>query len=216
MSDNKIIKFPVEKVKQTKKQNQMATKWQQSRTFKRAVPISVLSIFCLYIFMNSVLVQKTEEKSQLRTIASLGQYSEFKRDVEWEHRLALQLSMKPQQRGIASVGRSPHLRDELTAGLLHNKYRIEFTSGKIVNIELADSIGHVDPTFVDSNKFLVSYKKLMPVNYAFAKPSSKVKEQDRILETYELMDSENKVLGSVEFKLDIYGRLLAMKVLTEG
>ena len=212
MSDNKIIKFPVEKVKQKKSNQVTATKWQQSTQLKKAVPATVFAILCLYVFSNSLLVSKTEEKTQLRTIASLGKHSEFQRDVAWEHRLAKQLAVKVQKRGIASVGKTPHLQDELTAGLLHNKYRVEFVSGKIVNIELADTLGQVDPTYVDGHQFLRSYKKLLPFKYENAKRTSKVKEENKVLETYKLMDSNNKVLGNVKFELDVYGRLLAMKV----
>lgn len=212
MSDNKIIKFPVEKVKNKKGKKTSATKLQQSDSLKKAAPVTMFTILCIYLFSNTMLMSNSEKKIESRAIASLGQFSEYQRDIAWEHQLAQQLASKPLKRGIASVGSSPKLQEELTAELLHSKYRIKFSSGKIVNIELTDTIDQVTPTYIDGHKFLTSYRQLLPINFVNAKMSSKIHENNKVHEIYNLIDSNNNVIGNVKFELDQYGRLLAMKV----
>ncbi|MCB9026053.1 MAG: hypothetical protein H6625_07040 [Bdellovibrionaceae bacterium] len=212
MNDNKIIKFPMDKVKHNTSNDAKATIWQRSSHLRKATPVITLVILGFYTFSNSLLLSKTEETAGLRQIASLSSTSEFQRDVEWEHRLANQLSTKSQKRGIASVATTPVLQDELTAGLLHNKYRVEFSNGKIINIELADTLGAVDPSYIDGYHFLRTYKQLMPFKYDKVVRLSKVQEENKIHETFNLLDSKKKVIGNVHFAMDLHGRLLVMKV----
>lgn len=210
MSENKIIKFPIDKVKPPT--NKKATFGQHSQHLKRITPAITFVILAMYVPSNALFFTQTKEKVSLRKLASLGSLSEFQRDVAWEHRLAKQLAMKSQKRGIASVGTSPLLQDQLTAGFLHNKYRVEFVSGKITNIELAETLENVNPTYIDSYHFLRSYKRLMPIKYQYFEKASSVKQESKILETFELLDKDSNVKGLVKFELDSFGRLLAMKV----
>ncbi len=205
MSENKIIKFPVDKVKKNKSkveaQNKMA---KSSGKIKKGVPVTLFFIMCLYVVNNHLMMSHHE----VRTIAS----DDHSRDTAWEHRLARQLAEKSHKRGIASVGKSPILQDELTAGFLHNKYRVQFSNGKIINIELAETMGHIEPKYVNSKDFLNSYGSLLPFTYASFKPLGTEKSHEKIIERYSLLDSEERISGEVYFELDLYGRLLAMKV----
>jgi hypothetical protein len=206
MSENKIINVPVDKARSKKKEKQQVdtTKSQQSELLKKGVPVTLFFIASLFLYTNTLVIKPEES----RTIAS----DDFSRDIDWEHRLAKNLAEKTSLRGIASVGRSPMLQDELTAGLLHNKYRVQFNDGKITNIELTNAIAENTPTYVDSHQFLMSYKSLFPYEYNEAIRASSEKQETKIYETYNLLDDNEEVKGKAIFELDLHGRLLTMKV----
>lgn len=201
-SENKVIKFPIEKAREAKnKYNKDLTK---KEFLKKAAPATLFFVVCVFTF-NNILVKN---QSSYRTIAS----DDFTRDAKWEHQLARQLAEKSPSRGIAGIAKTPQLRDELTAVFLHNKYRVEFSNGKIKNIELAELSDSFEPQYVDSGKFIKTYGELFPFSTGDVFEKLTEKENSNTREKYLFMDENKQKKGEIHFELDQYGRLLSVKI----
>jgi hypothetical protein len=146
---------------------------------------------------------------QSRSLASVGDAGRSLRDQRFEKDLAKKLS-KLSSRDIASVGRAPSNEDRLRFGYLEGKYALRMNSGKISEIEFASSPDA--PKYLnDRVEFLKSHKELMPVDFEVARNVSREVLPKSIQETYQLVQND-QVGAEVRFELDLYGRLISMKV----
>jgi hypothetical protein len=208
MSQNKIIKFPSEKVKPSDANKRNLEAFSQHSSY--GIPSTILAICLLYAFVNSFVLSTKTASKEGRFIASLDA---VERNVQWEHNLARQLAAKPMKRGLASIGQAAGDQDRLVAGLLHNKYLVKFKEGKISNIEFPEGNTEIDsPSYVSSTEILTRHSHLLPVRYAKFKRSSKEVHKDRIVDTYDLFAENAKKSGQVRFELDKHGRMISMKV----
>lgn len=159
----------------------------------------------------SKMMAQNSHGVQSRSLASVGTVARSLRDANFEKSLASKLS-KMSSRDIASVGRVPTFEDRLRFEYLEGKYSVRMHDGKLKEIEFASSPD--SPKYLnDRAGFIKSYKGLMPVSFDSAKSVSREVMPQKIYETYQLVQNDS-IAGEVQFELDLYGRLISMKVET--
>lgn len=223
--DAKVIQFPGSQ--KTKSENvaelqkpHASEAASSSFDFKKSL-YSLASIVLIATAVNYVL--PTSEKAvdpnmamnssgvHSRSLASVGDVGRTLRDPQFERTLAKKLS-KMSSRDLASVGRTPTFEDRLRFEYLEGKYAVRMAAGKVKEIEFA-SFPDAPKYLNDRAEFLRSYEELMPVKFDTAKSASREVMPKKIHETYQLVQND-KVEAEVQFELDLYGRLLSMKVET--
>lgn len=152
--------------------------------------------------------------SQGRGLASVGDSLEWKRDADWEKRLAEKLA-SPKVREVASahIGRAATKEERLRWGALEEKYTITYKADRaeISGILLQDPAS--DPAYVlDRPKFLNEFGSLFDGGYAGAKLKSVEKSEDKTVESYTIFDKDQRPSAEARFELDRHKRLISLKV----
>lgn len=103
----------------------------------------------------------------------------------------------------------PTLKDELVFGFLEGKYKTRLVNAKIEGFDFSENQAGDQPLVIkEKAEFLKIFKSVFTVGY------SKVELQKREgnQETYKLLSSANKDLGTAQFQLDEQGRVLSLKI----
>ncbi len=215
-AQGKVIQFPGV----TAERATLVAEEKALRTSNMKKPIMALASTVLIATVVNYFVPQTSKTAseqmamnshgvQTRSLASLGDAGRTLRDPNFEKNLAQKLS-KLSSRDIASVGRVPTYEDRLRFGYLEGKYALRMNDGKLSEIEFSQ--GPDAPKYLnDRAEFLTTYKDLMPVEFESTKSISREILPKMIHETYQLV-SNDKVTAEVRFELDLYGRLISMKV----
>jgi hypothetical protein len=218
--DAKVIQFPGTE-RQLPAETAVAAKAFSFKTLSLKKPAYGLASVILAATLVNVFLPKShgsfdgveisgnDRAVQSRSLASVGESGRGLRDPNYEQSLARKLS-KLSSRDIASVGRMPSFEDRLRFGYLEGKYALRMNSGKIQEIEFA-SAPDAPKYLNDRVQFLTLYKDLLPVDFEQARNVGREVMPKKIHETYQLVQND-RVEAEVRFELDLYGRLLSMKV----
>lgn len=217
--DNNVIEFPADKVQQKRTQEAPSTSSPVSFEIEKKRLLlsgSIVSLLFIASIINTSLLNgpaNSTDRSAGRSIASVDGSAHFQRDEDYERKLARQLSQHS-ARAPASLGTPPSAVDKLRFGFLEGKYAVRFANGKVREIEFTDSANASDePRYLtDRAKFLSEYKGLLSVPFATAKSQTREIENKKVHETYKLFGDGLRPVGVAIFEMDIYGRLLSMKV----
>lgn len=148
-----------------------------------------------------------------RGIASVGDHAILpeERDVNWEKSLASELG-KRTQRELASLtlGQRPNDEERLRFGTLKSQYAVIMENGKLSEIRTSAADGSV--YLGDGETFLKQNQNLMPVKFATAISESREANSEGIHQTYALFDENQARVGSANFGMDRYGRLIKFNV----
>lgn len=199
-----MIQFPKEK--------SIRKLWQdKSQNQKSAMALSLVSVLMVTVFVNEWIASSRQQQAMVagegRGLASVSQENTLA-DIKWEHDMARQLASAELARP-AVIAQKVSLRDELVFGRLQGKYGVKTQGGLIVEAEfLAQNAGDEPLVIADKAQFLKSFGTL------FAPKVAKVslKKTSSGVESYNLIDDKNNILGQAEFHVDDQGRVLNLKV----
>lgn len=220
MTDNQdkkdnVISFPTEKVSSPKVVELPVVK----KTSTTALRSNWLYGSLAMVFLTALVINTNDSVNlgapdkESRSLASVGAGMGLVRNVNLERNIAQTIS-KPGNRQPASFGKSPSVADEFKFGFLESKYAVKFYQGKVQEVEFADVPNqNVEPRYLSNRmQFINQYRELFPVPFSSTVSVNREVVDQRIHETYALLDSDQSKVGQVSFELDVYGRLLGMKV----
>jgi hypothetical protein len=149
-----------------------------------------------------------------RHIASVSGELDWKRDADWEKRLAESLaSARAREVASLNIGRPATKEEKLRWGALEEKYTITYKTDRheINGILLQDPA--TNPAYVlDRPKFLSEFGTLFEGSFADAKLKSVESSDDKTVESYTLYDKDHRARGEARFELDRHKRLISLKV----
>ncbi|MCB0407594.1 MAG: hypothetical protein KDD34_05270 [Bdellovibrionales bacterium] len=213
-NENNVIHFPHEKVSPAKVIDLPVERYQPHKPSKGKWGLGAF----LTVFMGAILLNSTDFSNvplgdkQSRSLASVGQYETAPRDVHFEKSIAEKISQSS-ARQPASLGRQPSRADEFRFGFLESKYAVKFYQGKVQEVEFTNSSQNLEPRYLsDRQAFLNANKDLFAIPYTSTMSLNREVVGQKIHETYALLNSNQTKVGKISFELDIYGRLLGMKV----
>ena len=109
------------------------------------------------------------------------------------------------QRGVASIGAKPKMKDVFSMELLDSRYDIKWKRGKLVYAVLLEN--HTPVRLPAMHKVVARYHSLFP---AYSNIISKLDDLSGDLELYVLLDAEGIQTAEVEALRDMEGRLLSI------
>jgi hypothetical protein len=179
---------------------------------------SIVSIIFVVTLANRALLRENlnsgEVAAQSRSLASVDESSHLTpmhRDTQWERTVAEQLSIQD-GRKPASLGRTPSPQEKLQFGVLAGKYLMHYRDGKVEQLTYDPNAKDDSPKYLEDPKsFLENNKSVLSTPFDEAVLNSKQVSPTKVLETYDLLETE-KPVGHAQFELDIYGRLLSMTI----
>ncbi|RME18200.1 MAG: hypothetical protein D6797_00890 [Bdellovibrio sp.] len=149
-----------------------------------------------------------------RTLASIG--GEIKPDPHWEEKVLKKINESSVKREMASLGYRPDLREDFLYGFLRGKFQVQFEGEKIKNISLDEHFQASSrlPYIKDPKVLFKKYAPLMVSDSVVdVVPLSSYKENDRLIESYELKNEDMESVASVTLTMDLSHRLLGLKLL---
>lgn len=179
---------------------------------KAVLGLSIVSVLVMTVFLNEWIMKSQHSVDSIaaagnRTIANFEEHDSVE-SIKWEHELAQQLSEeKESAKSLMAV--KPTLKDELVFGFLEGKYKTRLVNAKIEGFDFSENQAGDQPLVIkEKAEFLKIFKSVFTVGY------SKVELQKREgnQETYKLLSSANKDLGTAQFQLDEQGRVLSLKI----
>lgn len=178
---------------------------------KIAVSTSLLSIVILVTLANNSLMSNAQDEQApagSRSIASVPTGTS-----DSEDRLVAKLA-KIDVKAEATLGRKPSSLENLTLGELEGKYAVRLQDGKLRELEFAESTSNEDrPKHVnDREKFLDAHRDLLPVAFDKSMKVEAEQSESGSVETYQLINEFSMPVARVEFRMDLAGRLLGMRV----
>lgn len=197
MKKDNVIQFP--------KDQAVRVRLRDRGTQQKAVlALSILSVLMLSVLTNQWLARSEVNAGAGRNIASFGA-SGLVSDVKWEHELARQLS---QSKGMAAhFAVKPSLRDELVFGQLEGRYGVRMKDGRIEAVEFAGRDGSM-PLALNRGELLSKYRSIFAFEFDRAGLSSFQNGE----EVWNLMSSDQTIVGKAKFTLDAEGRLTGLSL----
>ena len=213
-----VISFPAEKVSPSKVVELPVVK-KEPKNSQRSNWLygSLAMVFLTALLINSNdNVQFNSQDRESRSLASVGAEIGLERNESLEKKIAKSLSATSAQRKPASFGQTPSPADEFKFGFLESKYSVKFYQGKVQEVQFADAPNqNVEPRYLSNRmQFINKHKELFPVPFSSTVSLNREVVDQRIHETYALLNSDQAKVGQISFELDVYGRLLGMKVKT--
>jgi hypothetical protein len=185
----------------------------EGNTLNRDAQKSIAATFlvgflALGIVVNYVLVEKPGNQASSREVASAGSESDNK---HWKKWLSERLK-EDRGRFIASIGSRPTLAQELSMGYFEGKYRIVMKGAHVEMAEFTD-VDNDRPKYIESRpEFISKYGVLFSEDYAQYKLLDQSATESSQIETFALLNKDNKQVGKVKFEMDPFGRLLSLSV----
>lgn len=199
MRDAKVIEFPKEQSTRKRMQNRVQEQ-------KAVLMLSIASVLVMTVFLNQWLVQSPASSLTTdgnRNVASF-EPATFAKDVKWEQHLAKEFS---KSKVSGQLAEAPTLRDELIFGFLEGKYGMKLASGRISSLEFIDAQAGERPLAIgDKADFLAKYAEAFGLKYSTVSP--KADAQD----TYNLIDSDKRIVATAHFVLDDEGRVSSIQI----
>lgn len=212
-----VISFPSDKVSPPKVVELPVVK-KESRSSQRSNWLygSLAMVFLTAVLINSNDSQNSVNDNGSRSLASVGAEIGLERNESFEKKIAKTISSTTIQRRPASFGQAPSPADDFKFGFLESKYAVKFYQGKVQEVEFADSPNqNIEPRYLSNRmKFINKHKNLFSVPFSSTVSLNREVVDQRIHETYALLNSDQAKVGQISFELDVYGRLLGMKVKT--
>ena len=203
--DNQVIELP-------KKHTLKKRLRDRAHDQKSAMILSIASVLMVTVVTNQWLTGQSKSRSinSDRGIASF-ESTDSKHSIQWEHELALQLSV---EKGLsqASLAERPTLRDELVFGVLQGRYGVKLQNGFVESLEYLESQNGDQPLNVQETvSFLNKYKTVWSKSFSDAR----LKEIQSGSEIYQLIDDKMTLVGVVTVKKDPQGRLMNLEFRTQ-
>lgn len=185
---------------------------------KIAVSTSLISVVLLVTLANNALLAPKASEAQSvavsTTIPSRGIASVSIGAPEEERALVKHVASLSLNE-TASIGRKPSRLDEFSFGYLEGKYHVEGENGKVAEVEFSNdpNTGNDPKEISDRAQFLRDHKDVLSVKYESAIRVSSSTLDEKIVESYQLLNSYNMPVARVDFKLSSNNGLLYMKVI---
>ncbi len=213
-----VISFPADKVSAPKVIELPIVK-SRSKGLQRSHWLygSLAMVFLAALLMNSNdSLQFNSQSRESRSLASVGVTVGLERNEFLEKKIAQSISSPAAQRRPASFGKSPSPADEFKFGFLESKYAVKFYQGKVQEVEFAGTPSqNIEPRYLSNRtQFINKYKNLFSVPFSSTVSLNREVVDQRIHETYALLNAGHAKVGQISFELDVYGRLLGMKIKT--
>lgn len=173
----------------------------------------VLSVFNQNIFAPSK--SATHQGREIACDSSSGFCPEVAPiNTEWEYKLARQMAQNDTgaERDLSSIGQMPSALEQFRFGLLENKYRFNFSDGKISSIQFPETSPDRPKYINERAEFLNKYSNLFSVSFKSTELALKETSGENVKETYSLLDSDRKPAGQAVIVTDQYGRLISLDV----
>lgn len=199
MRDAKVIEFPKAQSTRKRMQNRMQEQ-------KSILMLSIASVLVMTVFLNQWLVQSPASSltnDGNRNVASF-EPATFAKDLKWEHHLAKELS---NSEVTGQLAEAPTLRDELIFGFLEGKYGMKLEAGHIQSLEFIDAQAGDQPLQIaDKVEFLSKFAEAFGIKY------TEVSAKADNYGSYNLIDSNKRIVATAHFVTDDEGRVTAINI----
>ncbi|OQW49301.1 MAG: hypothetical protein A4S09_12360 [Proteobacteria bacterium SG_bin7] len=206
MSQNKVVNFPIHKVKSKVMPDYSSSPLniEQKRILISALLVSVFLV---------VTILNTSEPTQSRSIASVSERMPNSLSTSFEKSVIAKYTNNLAQ-PVAHLGTRPSKIEGLAFGTLNGSYLVSLDSGKITRIKVAErSTTNYNPQKIKSaNSFLEQYKNLLAVEFKSANKTHEKLTSEVKLEEFDLINSDQQRVGIATFTFDKAGYFISLQI----
>ncbi len=210
MTQNKIINFPLHKIKNKILPNY--TSAPLSTEQKRLLIATLLmSVFLVVTIINTNTFSNIDAAPQARSSRDLASIavrmpnmtSSFEKSIIAKY--TSEASKSP-----VHIGGRPSKIEGLAFGALSGSYLIGLDSGKVSSIRVADK--KIAQRINSAGQFLEQYKAVFAINYKTASKTFEKQTSESKQEEFDLIDAQNQRVGIATFTFDKAGYFISLQI----
>lgn len=213
MNQNKIINFPLHKIK-----NKIFSNYNSSplSTDQKRILIAtmLMSVFLVVTIINtSTFSTNSIAQSSSRSSRSIASIRMPTMATSFEKSIIARYTNEATKTPV-HLGQRPSKIEGLAFGTLGGSYRISLESGKIAGIRVADrKEGNYNPQKLKSaHYFLEQYKGVLAISFKNANKTFEKLTHDSKQEEFDLVDIDNHRVGVATFTFDKMGYFVSLQI----